>query len=384
MCALLALALMPGCSATRITKLRSGWQPDRAPECTTDKRPIRDDLLLGGLFAVGGGVAGAAALDIIPTSYGDRKIASAMLPALLIPAAAFGASALVGYQRTNQCAVAEARWAAGADARQREALAKAEEARKAIQSAAAAREAEQAAAAAEARKAEEARRKEEAAAADKAAAAEEDHAAEEEVMTQVEATETPGVEKESVAPTTLPIRIPSTYRSTEGYQNSKWGMRRAEVKQLYPDAQTVDVDGLSLLGVQGKVAGHEAVISFAFVDDRLAFVALVLESHRDSNNKALATFNEMKRLLTAKYGKPVEDEIVRGDNGVLGLAGVNLAGAIALGHATTRAQWNTTDTYVEIDAAQRRMRIGVRITYSSRALRPALDAERDLLKSKDL
>jgi|GEM_PF-3099599 len=111
LCALLALALMPGCALSRIKPLHTGWRPNQAPVCTVDRKPIRNDIILASILGVGSGVAAASALDIIPTASGNRKIATIMLPGLLIPAALFGASAIVGHHRVNQCVGAETLWA---------------------------------------------------------------------------------------------------------------------------------------------------------------------------------------------------------------------------------------------------------------------------------
>ncbi|WP_095975885.1 hypothetical protein [Melittangium boletus] len=66
---------------------------------------------MASILGVGSGVAAASALDIIPTTSGDRKIATIILPGLLIPAAIFGTSAIIGQRRVNQCVSAATQWA---------------------------------------------------------------------------------------------------------------------------------------------------------------------------------------------------------------------------------------------------------------------------------
>jgi len=381
LCALLTLALVPGCSLVKTQGPRSGWRPDRAPECTTDRRPVTADIFVASVFGVGSGLAAATALRVIPSSYSARDTATAMLPGLLIPAAIVGASAIVGHQRTTQCVSAETRWAevmkasaetnALAEAARKAAHEKAEAARKEAQ--------EKAAVVAQtARKEGETRRT-----AEDKDATEAKVVAESQYLNSEQAPTSVPTPNDLLGGTPASISVPTNYRSTEGYQQARWGMTVDEVRTLYPHAEAVD-NPTAKLALASKTANYNTATGFVFSNNGLTMVFIGLYDHPSGADERMSAFTDLRRLLTQKYGPPMRDGVVwlnktmRTDNID------DLSTSILFGFAKQEVEWRTQESLVMLDASKGRATIDVTITYASLRLFGSLTKENDAHKLNDL
>ncbi|NVJ05412.1 hypothetical protein HUW63_09215 [Myxococcus sp. AM001] len=92
------------------------------------------------------------------------------------------------------------------------------------------------------------------------------------------------------------------YRSVNGFQDTRWGMTRAEVLAVAPGALPSNAWGdLRALGV---VADRPAVIDYIFADGQLAQVSLRFRTP----GAVRGDFRALEELLSMKYGKPASRE----------------------------------------------------------------------------
>jgi hypothetical protein len=323
--ALLTLALMQGCSLSRVQPLRSGWRPTAAPECTTDKTPVRLDRNWAVVLGLGGAAFSLGAANIIPTRYSNREPFGAAAAGFLIPAVLLGTSALVGNNRVNQCVVAEEQWAEATREREK-ANALAEAARKAAQ----------------------------------------------------EKVEAKQIETADAAVSPPPL-TQSTYRSNEGYQQARWGMSRDEVQAIYPQANERGGE----FGFLGEVAGYETATGFGFSDGMLALVSVSLRGGSLTTAERMRAFSDLKSLLTQKYGAPRQDALRRTDSDPLGLI-QDESTAILTGQAERFAIWELAESRIILRAKRGTGGIFVAVLYTSTKLFDRFIEAEDRKRANDL
>ncbi|MCY1080306.1 hypothetical protein [Archangium lansingense] len=383
-----------GCAFFKTKALPHGYTAEAAPQCSTNLGPARVDTVVAGVFAGLALLVGAQAVGIIP---GDRKTASGGLPGLLLLTAPFGASAGVGYHRVAECQRAQGAWATVTAQRERErqerlaAQARAEEERRAAEQ----REEERLAAqrrAEEERLAAEARAEEDRAVAASTDAAQPDAqpATEERAVgTAPPSVAARGPVAADGTPMLLPdgsynpafTNPPNGYRSPEGYQHVRWGMSEDEVKRAYPQLLPIE-QGLYF---EGETAGHKSVTAFAFSEHRLAFAAIVFQTTRQTVAQYIDDYNELKTLLTQKYGAPRHDNVNwREGKGFLGDSPDGLTTALRLGYATLETQWTTGETLIRLECESKKLTPEISIKYASLRLMPRMIQKNDQAKVDDL
>ncbi|WP_426750389.1 hypothetical protein [Myxococcus sp. Y35] len=91
----------------------------------------------------------------------------------------------------------------------------------------------------------------------------------------------------------------ANYRSSDGFQETRWGMSPEDVKALYPEAWTTSPQGD--LRVTQEVAERPATLDFLFVQHKLAAVSVVFKASGPLRDE----FSALARALRVKYGEPV-------------------------------------------------------------------------------
>lgn len=88
-----------------------------------------------------------------------------------------------------------------------------------------------------------------------------------------------------------------TYRASDGFQESRWGMSPEEVRALYPNVQLTR-HGTFFISTQ--VADRDAVVEFHFVQNKLASATVFFLPTRPVREG----FESLAELLKMKYGPP--------------------------------------------------------------------------------
>ncbi|AKQ67893.1 putative lipoprotein [Myxococcus hansupus] len=171
-------------------------------------------------------------------------------------------------------------------------------------------------------------------------------------------------------------------RSTDGFQETRWGMTREEVAALYPEAATDPVHG-DMTTIR-SVAERPARLDFVFVHDKLAAVTVLFDP-ADSIRK---DFDEVAAALRMKYGTPGHHldtaanaerrlrELESGDPRFADEETLREARRDTLraqSQYTLMQQWNSGQMLVTLSGRQTPARSEVALVYQSVALKPYLD-----------
>lgn len=110
----------------------------------------------------------------------------------------------------------------------------------------------------------------------------------------------------ALAPSMAAAKLP------DGYGKARYGMTRAEVQKLYPEAVAVETRAGLELKTYGHVGNLRTVIWFAFTKGRLDTINVGFEPS-DLTGNGRAQFAIVRDLLVSKYGRPdsVQEEATR-------------------------------------------------------------------------
>lgn len=126
------------------------------------------------------------------------------------------------------------------------------------------------------------------------------------------------------------------------FRNAKWGMSREEVKKT--EQEKIVGEDENTIGYESGLAGKGVLLVYIFVEDKLVRAKYVLaEDFTNKNDYYDGFFDNVKKLLTEKYGKPSKnDKIWR--NNLYRNDRQNLGMAIAVGHFLEFSKWSTPST----------------------------------------
>jgi hypothetical protein len=149
-----------------------------------------------------------------------------------------------------------------------------------------------------------------------------------------------------------------------GYGATTWGMPREKLVAMFPDAAA---DAQSVV-VTGRVAGFAASTGYGLLDGRLARVDILILERRETTEQRLADHDELKRLLTLKYGPPRSSDVVwKGSSpGAAGRA--SLIAGLESSSVILKTTWEAEGTRVMLTCLGRASGAAVLVTYEP--LRP--------------
>lgn len=149
------------------------------------------------------------------------------------------------------------------------------------------------------------------------------------------------------------------------FRNARWGMTMEEVMAAETEVVLSVVTGYSTLAGDCVVAGHPVSVFYEFTDSQLseAFYAFLDEHIND--NLYIDDFEDLKGLLTLKYGPPVVDTAVwkrnlyRNDPDQWGFA-------VLCGDLKLRAEWDAPRTRVVLYLTGDNYEAHLWLTYTSK------------------
>ena len=167
-----------------------------------------------------------------------------------------------------------------------------------------------------------------------------------------------------------------------GYKDVQWGMTLRDTHDYLVDHDNVDEYEIQPItnGFEypGSVAAVKATLSYQFDNDRLYIVRLAPKVKAISRFDFLDSFEEYQTTLEAKYGKPTRSGFHKIDEQYL-----NTIESIQLGFAKKYALWEFERTYIVLVLTGHNKRLGIHITYVSRAIFDELKDRIETLKLED-
>jgi hypothetical protein len=169
------------------------------------------------------------------------------------------------------------------------------------------------------------------------------------------------------------------FRSTEGHGETRWGMTKADVLAVVPDAKEVR----GALTADGTVAGKSATTLYLFADDRLTLAGVFFNLKYVNRNNYINDYRELQSLLSKKYGPPRKDETLWSQD-LYRKTPQEWGMAIAAGHLVLVSVWETEKTKIELGCTGENFKITLRIRYASKELESLQKRQQEAEKLKGL
>ena len=176
-----------------------------------------------------------------------------------------------------------------------------------------------------------------------------------------------------------PVPMPT---GEDGFGGLKWGASTKDLRKKVPKAKQGSNESMWM--VEQRLTGRDAMVGYAFVDDMFAVALVFFTVEYVNNNKYLDDHDEVRDLLTAKYGTPTlssrdywSDDLYRDDPDNWGMA-------VATGRLTRISTWETPTTEIELVTKGENFKLSNRIRYGSKKLEKRFDEQAQKRKTDGL
>ncbi|MGA7159496.1 MAG: hypothetical protein WBZ48_00745 [Bacteroidota bacterium] len=167
-----------------------------------------------------------------------------------------------------------------------------------------------------------------------------------------------------------------------GYKDAHWGMTLRNVRDYLVNHDGVKDSAIEIItnGFEytGQFSGVSASWTYQFDSDRLFIVRQTPQVRAISKFDFLDSFENYRTLLEAKYGKPARSGFSKIDDSYL-----NTVESIQLGYAKKYELWEFDRSYIVLALVGRDKKLGIHITYVSRAIFDELSSKIETLKVED-
>ncbi len=122
---------------------------------------------------------------------------------------------------------------------------------------------------------------------------------------------------------------------------------------------------------KASVLSHGMLVAYRFAEGHLARGTYVLDEGYTNRNRYLDTYASFKAALTAKYGRPITDEVAW-TNDLYRYNAADHGLAVGMGHVLLDAKWQTEDTEIGLSLTGNNFDITRQVVYDSRWLQSLL------------
>ena len=161
-------------------------------------------------------------------------------------------------------------------------------------------------------------------------------------------------------PTEEPIE---TKREDADFRNAKWGEDRDTVKKYETEINLIEYD--DKLAGEIVVGGYDSYAAYLFDENKLYQGFYTLQTDYSNAGQYIPAYDNLKEMLTKKYGQPYEDEIIPlGEQDLIDMFGP--AKALEYGYVVYRARWETGTTDVMIGMMGENYEVDLFISYTDK------------------
>ena len=132
-------------------------------------------------------------------------------------------------------------------------------------------------------------------------------------------------------------------RSSFDFRKTSWGMAKEQVKKAETGKLEAEKD--DRLGYSDSVAGKEVAIIYVFTKNKLTRSTYIFTSQHTNKNLFINDYEEIKQLLSDKYGLPSKDGS-RWANDLYRNAPQDWGMAVSVGHLSYWSSWDTQTTNI--------------------------------------
>ncbi len=150
------------------------------------------------------------------------------------------------------------------------------------------------------------------------------------------------------------------------FRKTKWGMSAAQVKSS--ESLAIADENKKTLMYKTNILNKNVVLLYQFIDNQLVSAVYLLKETHTNKNNFITDYNDFKKTLTKKYGKPKKDKIFwkndlyKDDYSSWGMA-------ISVGHLIYSSGWETEDTEIMNTLIGENYKITFGVSYYSKKLK---------------
>jgi len=151
------------------------------------------------------------------------------------------------------------------------------------------------------------------------------------------------------------------------FRKTNWGMSKEQVKAIEDKKPAFEDD--AMLGYTVKIDGENFMCVYNFLEDKLYNTGYGPTKEHTNKNLYIDDYEELKEILTKKYGKPKSDlgtfwknDLFKDDKSKWGMA-------ISVGHLVYGVQWETPTTKITLKLSGDNYKIMLIIAYDSKELK---------------
>jgi len=164
------------------------------------------------------------------------------------------------------------------------------------------------------------------------------------------------------------------------FRKTNWGMSMEQVKATEDKKPDSEYDTSLVYYV--KIVGDDYLCGYSFLQDKLYNTGYVFVGKHTNENLYIDDYENLKEILTEKYGKPKSDrttwhnDLYKSDRSEWGFA-------VSLGHLSYGAIWETPKTYITLVLNGDNYKINLLIAYNSVELDEWVDKIKEEKAKKD-
>jgi len=167
------------------------------------------------------------------------------------------------------------------------------------------------------------------------------------------------------------------------FRKTKWGLSKQEVKAS-ENLKPVD-DPEHSLTYKTRVLEKDVFLVYIFVEDKLVRTKYILADKHMNKNDYIQDYNDFKKVLTKKYGRCKEDEVIwKKDVFDDKDHPERWGGAIATGNLIFYSAWETHRTKIGCGLYGDNFDITCAVEYVSKDLKPLEEKQKEKKAMEDL
>lgn len=165
------------------------------------------------------------------------------------------------------------------------------------------------------------------------------------------------------------------------FRNMPWGSSIATIKSNETATFVTEQEGI--IGFSGTVAGFDALIVYIVVGDKLTRGKYILQEKHMNGNDHISDYNNLKEMLTKKYGTPETDKTIW-KNSLYKDDTEHYGTAISVGHLVYYAKWKLGDLTIALYLHGDNFNTKCEVEYSSQRMSVIEKAAREKSNLGDL
>lgn len=155
------------------------------------------------------------------------------------------------------------------------------------------------------------------------------------------------------------------------FRKANWGMSVEQVKATEKNKIVLE-DEKTLATGRVQVDGKECIYVYYFLEDKLYRAAYGFMEKHTNKNLHIDDYEDLKEILTKKYGKPVFDKVTW-RNDLFKNSRQDWGTAISMGHLEYFSSWETSTTYINLGLDGDNYKISLTLGYYSIELKEWAD-----------